>query len=41
MNTSAIVAMLLIGSFVWGGFIFLLARGIRTEKKKANGDDGR
>ena len=34
MNTSAIVAMVLTGGFVWGGFLILLIHGIRHERRK-------
>lgn len=34
MTTSALIAMILIGGFVWGGFLVLLAYGIRNERKK-------
>jgi hypothetical protein len=32
--TSALIAMILTGGFVWGGFLVLLAYGIRQERKK-------
>lgn len=34
MNASAITAMILIGGFVWGGFLVLLIHGIRHERRK-------
>lgn len=38
MSGSAIVAMLLICGFVWGGFIILLVQGIRSERRKSGGE---
>lgn len=34
MSSSAIVFMILVCSFVWGGFIALLLRAIRRESRK-------
>lgn len=34
MNASAITALVLIGGFVWGGFLVLLIHGIRHERRK-------
>jgi len=35
MNTSAIVMMVLMCGFVWGGFLFLLTKAIRSEADKS------
>lgn len=35
MNTTAILAMVLTCGFVWGGFLALLAYGIKREREKA------
>lgn len=37
MSTSAIVVMVSICGFVWGGFVFLLSRAVRKEGEKQNG----
>lgn len=34
VNSMAVVSMIVIGGFVWGGFLILLAYGIRHEKRK-------
>jgi heme/copper-type cytochrome/quinol oxidase subunit 2 len=34
MSASAIVMMVLICGVVWGGFVFFLARAMRSEGKK-------
>ncbi len=36
MNGIAIITMLVIGGLVWGGFAFLLAHAIRSERRKAD-----
>lgn len=38
MSTPAIVMMVLIGSLVWGGFLFFLVRAVRSESAKGRGD---
>lgn len=35
MSGSAIVFMIVICTFVWGGFSFLLMRAIRSENRKS------
>ncbi len=41
MSGSAVVFMLLIGGFVWGGFVVLLVRALRCEaEKSASGESG-
>ena len=35
MSTSAIVMMILICGFVWGGFLYLLIRAVRSEANKS------
>lgn len=35
MNVVAIITLVLIGGFVWGGFLFFLVTGIRRERGKA------
>ncbi len=35
MKLSAVITMVLICGFVWGGFLLLLARAIRSEREKA------
>lgn len=43
MSIPAIVMMVLIGSIVWGGFLFFLVRALRSEsaKRSADGDQDR
>ena len=36
MNTSAIVTMIIICGFVWGGFLYLLTLAIRQERAVSN-----
>lgn len=35
MDPAAILTFLLIGGFIWGGFILILATAIRRERGKA------
>ena len=35
MSTSAIVMMVVICGFIWGGFLFLLVRAVRSEAGKS------
>lgn len=35
MSTSAIVMMIVICGFIWGGFLYLLVRAIRSESSKS------
>lgn len=35
MSTSAIVMMIVICGFIWGGFLYLLIRAVRSETKKS------
>ena len=35
MSTSAIVMMILMCGFVWGGFLFLLVKAVRSEADKS------
>lgn len=37
MSTSAIVVMVSICGFVWGGFVLLLSRAMRKEGEKQSG----
>jgi len=37
METSAIIAMIIILGCVWGGFIYALRMAIRKEREKSNG----
>jgi hypothetical protein len=34
MSGSAIVLMVLVCAFVWGGFLYLLVRAVRSEARK-------
>lgn len=34
MSAPAIAFMFFVGSFVWGGFLLLLTRAIRSERRK-------
>ena len=38
MSAAAVVFMVLIGGFVWGGFALLLARAVRREAGKRGAD---
>jgi len=38
MTGTAIVFMVVICSFVWGGFLILLARAVRSEGRKSAAD---
>lgn len=38
MTGSAIIFMIVVCSFVWGGFVFFLARAIRSEGRKSAAD---
>ena len=40
MNVSAIITMLIICGFVWGGFLFLLSYAIRREKLRTGEGSG-
>ncbi|HUG01612.1 MAG TPA: hypothetical protein VML95_07090 [Longimicrobiales bacterium] len=37
MSANAMVVMILIGSFVWGGFLLILLTAVRRERHKAAG----
>lgn len=41
MSGQAVAFMVLVGGFVWGGFLFLLVRAIRSEAGKADRPSGR
>lgn len=41
MSGSAIVFMVLVCGVVWGGFVVLLARAVRSENKKSTGTHNR
>ncbi len=38
MSLLAILVMVLIGGFVWGGFTFFLVRALRSERAHRHGD---
>ena len=38
MEPAAILTLVLIGGFVWGGLILLLGKAIRKEQGKAGGE---
>lgn len=40
MSGQAILMMVLVGGFVWGGFLVLLARALRKEGAKTRAGDG-
>jgi len=41
MSGAAVAFMVLIGGFVWGGFVVLLVRAIRCEaEKSSSGESG-
>ena len=35
MSVEAIVFMIVICTFIWGGFLFMLTRAIRSESRKS------
>ncbi len=35
MSGAALTMMVLVCGFVWGGFLYLLARAIRSERRKS------
>lgn len=40
MSGLAVAFLLLIGGFVWGGFLYLVTRAVRSEASKTRGGDG-
>ena len=40
MSGMAVTFLVLIGGFVWGGFLLLLRRAMRSEAAKAGSDGG-
>jgi hypothetical protein len=38
MSGSAVAFMIVVCTFVWGGFLFLLSRAIRSEGQKYSSD---
>lgn len=38
MEPAAIVTLVLIGGFVWGGLIFILRKAVRKEQEKGLGE---
>lgn len=40
MSGAAVAFMLLIGGFVWGGFVVLAVRAVRREKDKVGSSAG-
>ena len=38
MSGSAIAFMIIVCTFIWGGFVTLLVRAVRSEGRKTRGD---
>ena len=38
MNPAAIVTLLVIGGFVWGGLVVILTKAVRKEREKGAGE---
>jgi len=38
MSGSAVAFMIVVCTFVWGGFVLLLVRAIRSERRKSRND---